>query len=159
MYGTDSILKIRQVLIASNWGQITYMKLVEVTPVLKQKSMVSLTLEVIQLKNSIITDPISLQGTIYRIYHNMITCRWTNSVTQTLLLAINSSATCLTRRIFLFTVSHQFLSNLPDEENISFGIFLGDQCYSGNEIALIDMQKVYDLALEKLKHKKRGKVP
>ena len=58
-----------------------------------------------------------------------------------------------------FTVSHQFLSNLPDEENISFGIFLGDLCYSGNEIALIDMQKVYDLALEKLIHKKRVKVP
>ena len=35
------------------------------------------------------------------------------------------------------TVCHQFLSNLPDEENISFRIFLGDQCYSVYEIALI----------------------
>ena len=100
MYGTFSILKIRQVLIASNWGQITYMKLVEVTPVLKQKSMVSLTLEVVQLKSSLITDPIS--------QHDYLQMNQFSDAD--------------------LTVCHQFLSNLPGEENISFRIFLGDQC-------------------------------
>lgn len=65
MYVTDLVLILYQ----------AGAKLAEVPPVLKQKSMVSLTLEVVQLKSSVITDPISQQGSIFRIYHNMITCR------------------------------------------------------------------------------------